>query len=508
MSTLTPPSDGEGLDTMGETLHQRIPCHVPEAPTGAAFHPLLLSDGDGAGRSGPIAAWVSADPRLVVECSTAVDSLEVAARLETHGMSSRVAVDSFGFPDVFTAAEAVYSSVPFADPDPPAPPSQPMGGPLDLLRGALFALPALFLPIVVAGFALHPSWWVLPVGLTVAWGTSLASATYAWSLRGRKDGRSDSLLVVASIVVSAVACLGCAVLARWTLGGTETSVGLAVAVAAYIAASGMLVFQRSEWLLAACMVPAAVGSFLTLQALPFTITHRAAGWCVVATLVLVVATANRHLFGGGWRWPDVVRTESIRAAKYLCYGLGCGLLISVFIDFAGEVDGTGDALIIAVGPLLVTLGLMEWQLRSFRSRATAALTTASDLGHFARRVRAAFLWSVGLYVVSLIGLSAVGVVIGDNRHAAFVPLLLASMGAIGVSFFLALLLASSGWIDLVLECWVIAFAVLVAVLSTIYGVRSHITPVSGLVALLAASGTSILILSVLSRRALASPLSY
>ncbi len=63
------------------------------------------------------------------------------------------------------------------------------------------------------------------------------------------------------------------------------------------------------------------------------------------------------------------------------------------------------------------------------------------------------------------------------------------MGAIGISFFLALLLASSGRIDLVLECWVIAFAVLVAVLSTIYGVRSHITPVSGLVALLAASVT-------------------
>ncbi len=374
MSTPTPPSGGEGLDTLDESLHQRFPCHVPEAPTGAEFHPLQLSD---AGRSAPIAAWVSADPRLVAECATAVDSLEVAARLETHGMSSRVAVDSFGFPDVFTAAEAVYAAVPFADPDPPPPPSQPMGGPLDLLRGALFALPALFLPVVVAGFAIHPSWWVLPVGLTVAWGTSQAFATYAWALRGRKDRRSDSLLAVASIVISAVLCLGCAVLARWALGGNETSVAVAVAVAAYIAASGMLVFQKAEWLLAACMLPAAVGSFLALEALPVTITHRAAAWCVVATLVLVVVTANRHVFGAGWRRPDLARAETIRAAKYLCYGLGCGLLISVFIDFAGELDGSGDALVIAVGPLLVTLGLMEWQLRSFRSRATTALTTAS-----------------------------------------------------------------------------------------------------------------------------------
>jgi hypothetical protein len=467
-----------------------------------------LSDADGADRSGAINTWVSADPHLVAQCSAAVDSLEVAARLETHGLSSRVAVDSFGFPDVFTAAEAVYASLPFADPDPPVPPSKPMGGPLDLLRGALFAIPALFLPVVVAGFAIHPNWWVLPVGLTVAWGTSQASATYAWALRGRDDRRSDALVVVASIVISAALCLGCAVVARWTFGGSETSVVLAVGVAAYIAASGILVFQRAEWLLTACMLPAAVGSFLALDVLPVTITHRAASWCVVATLVLAVVTANRHLLAGGWRLPDVVPAEVIRAAKFVCYGLGCGLLISMFIDFAGEVDGSGDALIIAVGPLLVTLGLMEWQLRSFRSRATSALTTASDLGDFSRRVRAAFLWSVGLYVISLAGLSAVGIVIGHDRHAASVPLLLASVGAIGISFFLALLLASSGWIDLVLECWVIAFAVLVAVLSTIYGVRGHITPVDGLIALLAASGTAILILSVLSRRALASPLSY
>jgi len=507
MSAPTPPSNGEGLNTVDECPVQGFPCYVPEAPTGAAFHPLQLTD-DGADRSGAITAWVSADPQLVDQCSTAVDSLEVAARLETHGVSSRVAVDSWGFPDLFTAAEAVYSSLPFADPDPPTPPSKPMGGPLDLLRGGLFAFPALFLPVVVAGFAIHPNWWVLPIGLTVAWGISQGSATYAWALRGRNDSRSDALVVVASIVISAVICLGCAVVARWTLGGSQTSVVLAVGVAAYIAASGILVFQRAEWLLAACMLPAAVGSFLAWVVLPVAISHRAASWCVVATMILVVVSANRHLLSGGWRLPGMAHAEKIRAAKFVCYGLGCGLLISVFIDFAGEVDGSGEALVIAVGPLLVTLGLMEWQLRSFRSRATSALTTASDLRHFGHRVRAAFLWSVGLYVVSLAGLSAIGIVIGRHQHAASVPLLLASVGAIGISFFLALLLASSGWIDLVLECWVIAFAVLVAVLSTIYGVRSHITPVSGLIALLAAAGTAILILSVLSRRALASPLSY
>ena len=53
---------------------------------------------------------------------------------------------------------------------------------MDLLRGALYALPALFLPIVVAGFGLRLSWWVLPIGLTVAWGTSQAVASCAWTM--------------------------------------------------------------------------------------------------------------------------------------------------------------------------------------------------------------------------------------------------------------------------------------------------------------------------------------
>jgi hypothetical protein len=508
MSTHTPSSDPQALAEVEKDPGHRHPSEVPEAPTGAAFHPFDLSDTDRLDPPSAIAAWVSADPNLVDQCATAVDPLEVAARLETHGVSSRVAVESFGFPDVFTAAEAVYASLPFADPDPPKPPSKPMGGLLDLLRGALFALPALFLPVVVAGFAIHPNWWVLPVGLTVAWGVGQASATYAWALQGRNDRRSDALVVVASIVVSAALCFGFAALARRALGGSETSVVLAVGVAVYIAATGILVFQKAEWLLTACMVPAAVGSFLALGVLPVTVTHRAASWCVVATLVLVVLTANRRLLAGGWRRPDVGHSEKIRALKFLGYGVGCGLLISVFIDFAGEVDGTGGALIIAVWPLLVTLGLMEWQLRSFRSRATSALTSASDLGDFGHRVRFAFLWSVGLYVAALVALSAVGIVIGHHRHASSVPLLLASVGAIGISFFLALLLASSGWIDLVLECWVVAFAVLVAVLSTVYGVDGQITPVAGLIALLAASGTAILFLSVVSARALASPLSY
>ena len=51
-----------------------------------------------------IAAWVLGDLGLAAACSAAVEPLEIAARLETHGVSSQVAADTFGLADVFDAA--------------------------------------------------------------------------------------------------------------------------------------------------------------------------------------------------------------------------------------------------------------------------------------------------------------------------------------------------------------------------------------------------------------------
>ena len=452
--------------------------------------------------------WVLSDPQLAAACSAAVDPLEIAARLETHGLSSRVAVDAFGYPDVFAAANVVYAYLPFEHIEASALPSEPMGGPLDLVRGALFALPALFFPVIVSGFSVHPRWWVLPVGLTVAWAISQAVAAIAWALRGLGDERSDSLVAFGSILVNAAVCLGCAVLAWWTLGGSEASVVIAVGIAAYIGAAGILLFQQAEWLLAICMLPAAVGSLCATGLLPFTISDRAAAWSVVATTGLVIAVANRHVLSPHWRRPALHRAERERAAKYFLYGLGCGLLTSVYITFAEETNGGGGAMVIAVSPLLLTLGLMEWQLRSFRSRATSALATSPDLTHFGHQVRLAFGRSVGTYVAALAVLSVAGVVLGHALHSSMVPLLLAAVGALGVSFFLALLLGSTGRIDLVLICWAATFAILSAALAGTEVIRSHITPWAGLIALLVSIGAAIVIMAVLGRRVLISPLSY
>jgi hypothetical protein len=434
--------------------------------------------------------------------------VEIAARLESHGVSSQVAVDTFGYTDVFTTAEAIYRVLPFHEVAPPVPELPPSGGPVDLLRGALYALPALFLPVVVSGFALRLSWWVLPVGLTVAWGTSQAAATCAWTLLGRKDSRSDALVAFGSLVVTVLACLGVAAAACWILGGSGLSAVTVVGVGLYVAASSIMVFQQAELLLAVCMVPAAVGSLLSLGHLPVAVGRPAAAWCVVATVVLTSLVANRFMPTDRWRRPGLTRANWVQAGKFFVYGTSCGLLLGVLIGFASGVDGTARALSIAVWPLLLTLGLMEWQLRSFRNRATASLSMSFGLDDFGRRVGRAFRRSIGLYVGALTVLSLGCLIVGRQHHLAEVPLLLAAVGTLGVAFFMALLLACSGRINLVLRCWAVTFAVLATALVIDQQIRGHIAATDGLYSLLVASGTAIALFLVLARSVLASPLSY
>ncbi len=462
----------------------------------------------GAERLDRITSWVSDDPMLSVACAAAVDPVEIAARLESHGVSSQVAVDTFGYDDVFSTAQAVYSVLPFHEVEPPEPEVPVKGGPVDLLRGALYALPALFLPVVVSGFNLQLSWWVLPVGLTVAWGTNQAAATCAWTLAGRKDSRSDALVALSTLLITVVACLTAAVVACWTVGGSESSALTVGVIGAYVAASAIMVFQESELWLALCMLPAAVGALLSLGHLPLAVSSTAAAWCVVATVTLASLAANRYLFAHRWRRPDLARSTWVEAAKFLAYGVSCGLLLSVLIGFASGVNGSARALTIAVWPLLLTLGLMEWQLRTFRSRATRALSSSFDLDDFGRRVGRAFRRSIVLYVGALAVLSVGCVIVGELHHLPEVPLLLASVGALGVAFFMALLLACAGRINLVLRCWAATFVVLGGALIADQQVLGHITPMDGLISLLVATGTAIVLFLVLARTVLASPLSY
>ena len=448
--------------------------------------------------------WVLRDPRLVEYCASAVDQFEVAARLETFGLSARVVRSSFGFPDVFAAAAVVFTSIPYMDVRPEKKPGPKMGNAQDLLRGALYAMPAIFVSVVILSFHLSASWWLLPVGLTVAWGTTQAFTVLNWSLRDRKDHRSDAVLTASSILLTAVASLTVALIVRALLGGSAISVELAVALSVYIAASSILVFHAAERLLLICLAPGFIGSVLSLS----VISNQDATWWILVSGILVVTFALGPVVTKSWQKPTFSSSTKRQAGKFLVYGLGCGLLTSAVIGFAVHSTRSSGSVAVAAGPLLVTLGLMEWQLRSLRSRTALALRETTDLQHFGQKARSAMVRSMTTYIGVLLITSVIATTIALVRHETMAPLLILTVDAIGISFFLALILVSAGLINRVLISWLVAFVAMTITLVSEWSATGHVAAAFGIVAVLISSLAAIASLSLLSRRVLLSPLNF
>ncbi|MFD0428869.1 hypothetical protein ACFQ60_16625 [Streptomyces zhihengii] len=108
--------------------------------------PALPRQRDAASRSGPAADPLDAlAVRLHDVVAAAVHPDEIAAILESDGMTDDHIRLAYGRPDSFALAAALYRKVPRGHPEPPPPPAEPWHTGLlgSLLRGLLFALPGL-----------------------------------------------------------------------------------------------------------------------------------------------------------------------------------------------------------------------------------------------------------------------------------------------------------------------------------------------------------------------------
>ena len=159
-------------------------------------------------------------------------------------------------------------------------------------------------------------------------------------------------------------------------------------------------------------------------------------------------------------------------------------------------------------PLLLTLGVMEWQVRSFRGRGEAALSTTTGLERFARAGRRAFLTSCAIYVASLAAFSALALVVGEVRHVVLLPLVLAAEGVLGVAFFLGMMMQSSTRPDITLNAWAVSLTALAVTLLATLAWDGRVTPVMGLAECVSMAGLACLILAARARPVVSSPLSY
>ncbi|MFM2076527.1 MAG: hypothetical protein RJA49_417, partial [Actinomycetota bacterium] len=308
--------------------------------------------------------------RVTTIVAAAVDPREIAAHLEVAGVSARVARDTYGSESVFELADELWSATPFvAVPVPRTPPPVP-GGPIDLVRGLVYAAPALLL------FALQraSSWPMTPLLLALAvtwgWGLGQVTANLAYALRGRFDAKGELAVLSRLLVLTPPTTLLVVAVPTWWSRAGVTAAAAAVCLTTFMVASAVLVLEERLRLAVLCLAPALVVSVVEL-------VHPSLPASVVVGSVAVTTAAT---VGSAWTLvqgpiPEgVLFTEELRrVAVHLVHGLVCGAALAAVVFASARAIERAEVRGVVSVPIVLSLGVMEWQLRTFRSGASSFL---------------------------------------------------------------------------------------------------------------------------------------
>ncbi|MFJ9750174.1 hypothetical protein [Streptomyces chartreusis] len=307
---------------------------------------------------------------LADSIAPAVHPYEVAALLEAEGLSASVIKERYGHPNLFSLATALYERVPRTFPEPPSATDPWRPDTLRcLLRGALFALPALahlltapLWPLVrhapvliVAGIA---SW---------AWGQALGHRAYLRLVAGRRQ--ACGTLLSGSLLGAAFAT-SLAVLPA----DSALAVGAAAAQSLYLAAASVLLVLARERLLLAALSPMIAGAV----ALPWWDPgpELRAGLPLLALLATLLAAALVLRAGrSGPAASDAARPRLLASLPYGLFGLAAAVLVML--------EGRRQPYMVIA--LTLSMGPAEWLLYRYRGWSLAALrASATPLGFMLR----------------------------------------------------------------------------------------------------------------------------
>ncbi|MGA4861394.1 hypothetical protein ACPB9J_01970 [Streptomyces lavendulocolor] len=421
----------------------------------------------------PRPSWAAADPiddlttRLEEVIAAAVHPDEIAAVLESDGMTDDHIRLTYGRENSFALAEDLYARVERRYPEPDGPPADPwhtgLGG--CLLRGLVFALPGLAYVLgapLLAGPAAAPG---LPAGTVPllagavtgwVWNQALSHRAYSWLGLGDRAAAARTLLrgAPAGALVGALVAFAAAAAGPGEWGGAVFAAGQAVYLAA---ATVLLVLDREKALLGA-LAPLIAG---TPAAHWLGLPDPARAALLGTSLALAVGLAARELppwtapagerAPAGQRAPAGERAPAGRAAPRLAasvpyglFGLGTGglVLYAAIGDVVAEGAGASVAGPTAVA-LTLSMGPAEWLLHRFRSESLAGLRACTSARAFRRTTAVTLSLCLTVYLAVLLALAVTGTLlwpgapdIGGTR--------LASLLLIGTVLWAALLLQSFG----------------------------------------------------------------
>lgn len=420
-------------------------------PPGAAADTLLLavprSRGEGAAAADPMDELAE---RLHPFIAAAVHPDEIAAVLESDGMTDEYIRLTYGRHDSFALAEELYARVPRSFPEPvDVPDPWKVSLTACLLRGVIFALPGLAYVLGAPLLDGPPDRLGLPAGtLTLlagaligwVWDQTLSHRAYSWLGLGDRAAAGRTLLAGAP----AGSLLGTAA-ALAVPGGPPFSYAFAAGQAVYVGAATVLLVLGRERVLLAALGPMAAGALLALFVdLPVPVRMTLLGVSLVAACTLAVrelplaesaraAVARvrgrsvRRPGAGPVRWRMLRRAEEEYGPRgprlgdsvpYGVFGLGTGLL--VLYAALGEVLAGGPAEAVAAPSavaLTLSMGPAEWLLHRFRSGSLAGLRAARSPRSFRRRMLTTLARCLAAYLAVVLALGLTGTLLWPDAPA-------------------------------------------------------------------------------------------
>ena len=414
--------------------------------------------------------------RMAPACAEAVDDRQIAALLESDGITDSIARSRYGSPDVFELAERLCRDMPRR----PAR-TEPQPGPwratphLHLLRGVLFGLPALAYLTVSDRVTGRGSAIVLVVSVLLSWSTSQGLAYLGHVRLGWGDPAGAARVLRGGLLWAALPTVGVTLVSALVLS-VPAIVGLVAAgqVAYLMAATVALVLGKEWWLLLALVPGVGAGAVwlvvggVVVRLVPF-------GWmpfaaCAALSVLGAVAVAVVATRGAEPGLPTLA--EATAAAPTALFGMCVGALL-LFVPAVRSLDpgpdpvvGVGAGLAILL-PLSLSMGPAEWLLYTYRAAMHRASQRSHTLAAFARRSGVALLGTAAGYLTALLVVSAIGLALVARLSHGSLPIAQAvGSAALGVALFVALLLMSFG-----IRLPVVAACVLALVLEAVLLVR-------------------------------------
>jgi hypothetical protein len=384
--------------------------------------------------------------RSVVE--HAVDHYEIAATLESQGITDPIAFDRYGCVDVFALARAVEARGLAAQQDRDGPNRHPAAvrGPWrDVTHSLLYLLPASAFPVGVA--LLHrPSLLngILMVG-GVGWLWSGVAAWLAWQFLGsQRPVMAARLLRFAALLALPVALAVCFLMGPPNVDITGLLV-VGVTQMAFQVSSMLFMFYRREEFLFLALTPGVLVAVAFFVVGPSILPLAAGVVGGSVALAFLVGLWQTRVRGEGKESLGHREIERLlpQIAVVACHTA----LSAIFLLHAQSLFLRGNiAVLVAFLPLMVGMGIVEWRARRFAERSRELLAVTSQASRFESGLRRMLGYDVivcaGAVAIAS-GLLLGGLAVVGQLHPAAVVLCVTSV-VLGPAYFAALLLTNAG----------------------------------------------------------------